>query len=229
MNFVLLILIALNLPLGEKILMNVYFGPIKAGILKLEVTPKIVEVEGKDCYHVKVILKTTGAFSYFFKVHDEINSYIDTSRFYTIKYTKKLLEGNFKFSSSMTYSPDDSLARYPDTTIKTPPFHDPLSLIYIARLSIGKDTSRFIYHVDKITTTALIIPAGYETIKGRKAEKFVIRFEKGGLFKNGGDFNLWVAKDSAFHEPLKVHSRLKFGSITAFLKKYTPGLYSSKP
>ncbi len=229
MNYILLFLIAFKLPLGEKAIMDVYFGPIKAGVLKLEVNPRIFKVQGIDCYHVKVILKSKGAFSLFFKVDDEINSFIDTAGFYTIKYTKKLHEGDYKFSSTMMYSPEDSLARYPDTTIKTPPFHDPLSLIYIARSSVGKDTSRYIYHVDKKTTIALIIPAGYETIKGRKAEKFIIRFEKGGLFKNGGDFNLWVAVDSAFHEPLKVHSKLKFGSITAFLKRYTPGLFSSKP
>lgn len=229
MSPIFLLLITFNLPLGEKILMNVYFGPIKAGILKLEVTPKIMKIEGVDCYHVKVILKSSGAFSHFFKVNDEINSYIDTSGFYTIRYTKKLHEGHYRFSSNMTYHPGDSLARYPDTTIKTPPFHDPLSLIYIARSSVGKDTSRFIYHVDKITTTALVIPAGDEIVKGKRAEKFIIRFEKGGLFKNGGDFYLWVARDSGSHEPLKVHTKLKFGSITAFLEEYIPGLYPSEP
>ena len=224
----LLLILALSLPRGEKISMNVYFGPIKAGILELTVSPDIKKVEGIPCYHLSLTLRSTGTFSYFFRVQDRIDSYIDTSELHTVKYEKVLNEGGYHARSSMIYSMSDSMAIYSDTVIKTPPFHDPLSLIYITRLlPLSKDTLSLLYHVDKITTRAKIIPEKEDSVNGKKALEVTIRFEKGGVFKEGGDFRLWISEDSPYHEPLKLHSRLKFGSIRAVLKKYTPGLVSS--
>ena len=224
----LLFLLALSLPRGEKIIMNVYFGPIKAGILKLSVSPDIENIEGTPCYHLSLSLRSTGTFSYFFRVRDKIDSYIDTSDLHTVKYEKVLNEGSYHARSSMIYRISDSSAIYSDTVIKTPPFHDPLSLIYLARLlPIKKDTLSFLYHVDKITTLAKIIPVKEDSVGGKRALEITIRFDKGGVFKEGGDFRLWISRDSPTHEPLKLRSKLKFGSIRAVLKRYNPGSVSS--
>ncbi len=208
---------------GEKILMDVYFGPVKAGKLLLEVMPEVKLVDKIPCYHLRLRLKTTGVFSGIFKVDDEIQSLVDTSTLHTVRYSKKLREGKYRANTIVIYSPKDSLAIYPDTVIKTPPFYDPLSLIYIARSIGARETLNVLYHVDKITTTARIFSTGDEKIGGRLSKKIVIDFKESGLFKDGGNFLMWVSGDSAWKEPLKIQSKLKFGSLIGILSKYIPG------
>ncbi len=208
---------------GEKIFMDVYFGPVKAGKLTLEVAPDVEVVNNISCYHLKLKLRTTGVFSTFFKVDDEIQSFVDTATLHTIRYFKRLREGKYRAKSSVTYSVRDSLAVYPDTVIKTPPFYDPLSLVYIARSVGDGDTIKALYHVDKITTTALIFTEGKERLNGLVAQKISIDFKEKGLFKNGGTFLMWISQNSGWREPLKIQSRLKFGSLIGVLSRYIPG------
>ncbi len=208
---------------GEKIVMDVYFGPLKAGKLVLKVMPDVKIINRIPCYHLNLRLKTTGLFSSIFKVDDEIQSLIDTTSLHTLVYSKKLREGKYRASSYVFYSFKDSLAVYPDTTVKTPPFYDPLSLIYLARSVAEGETLAVTYHVDRITTTAKVYVVEHESVMGRDARKVVIAFSQKGLFKDGGNFFMWISTDSAWREPLKIQSKLKIGSITGILSKYIPG------
>uniref|UniRef100_A0A7C2SB34 DUF3108 domain-containing protein n=1 Tax=Thermoanaerobaculum aquaticum TaxID=1312852 RepID=A0A7C2SB34_9BACT len=71
----------------------------------------------------------------------------------------------------------------------------------------------------------MVVVTGRQTLKvgSAKVETFVVepRFRSGGLYKNESQLVLYVSQDPR-HIPLKIVSRLPFGSLTATLVEATP-------
>lgn len=138
------------LPFTQEVLeYDAYFGPIKAGYIRLE-----YEKMG-DTLRICEIQQTTGIVSWFYKVADMYEVLTDTS-FRVMYYEDSVHEGNYRRRTRVRFIPvsESLLAIYDGDTVKVPQHvHTVISLIYFLRtLDLGDDTTiRVLVHSNKKT------------------------------------------------------------------------------
>ena len=90
---------------GEKLTFIIGYEFIPAGktILRVE---KIATIKGKKAYHISSRTKSHRLFDTFFKVRDEIDTYMDSSSFRSIRFRKKLREGRYSYDYSVEFESD---------------------------------------------------------------------------------------------------------------------------
>ncbi len=215
--------------IGEVAEYEVYYGPFKAGIMRLEVV-EITEIRGRPAYHFLLKAETKGAFSAFFKVADEIHSFVDTSTFATLRYEKHIREGKYRADRIVDYYPDSGFAVYPGgDTIKIPENAlDPLAVFYYVRLNKLRENDLISvpYHVDKRSMTLKIRTGTVRTVKtpwGKLDALPVIPDFKGvSVFKSKRGMELLISP-ALRRIPLEIKTKLFIGSLTARILDYFPG------
>ena len=130
---------------GEKLTFTIGYEFIPAGktILRVE---KIATIKGKKAYHISSRTKSHRLFDPFFKVRDEIDTYMDSSTFRSIKFRKKLREGRYSYDYAVEFDTDKmkaiSITSKGSRTVDIPDFTlDILSAMYYMRtlnLEVGK-------------------------------------------------------------------------------------------
>lgn len=223
---------------GEKLNFSVDFGAVTAGYASLEIV-QVVEVTGKRAYRIRAEAKSSTGFDYFYKVRDRIESFVDSSDFYTLRFVKRLREGNYK---------DDKLIQYNHKTRKAKMLNwgkedmstdfdsltqDILSALYFVRLFQMKVDSAIYFPVHDIKKSYPLkveiqrrervkVPAG-------EFDCFVVepRLQSEGIFKRKGRIWVWLTNDER-KMPVKMESELPFGSITANLLNYKLGTPAAK-
>jgi len=102
---------------------------------------EIVTINGREAYHVIAKAGSNDFLDGFYKVEDEIHSYIDTEFFYTHRFEKHQREGRYKSDEVMDYDQVNHTARYESLlngTVKTmeipPRVQDVVSSFYCFRL-----------------------------------------------------------------------------------------------
>ena len=63
---------------GEHLEYRVHYGIFNAANAVVDVSPQIQHVNGRPCYKISIVGTTLGAFSWFAKVRDEWQSWMDT-------------------------------------------------------------------------------------------------------------------------------------------------------
>lgn len=213
---------------GERLEFDIKYGFIKAGYAVLQVR-KIVDCGGYPTYHIVSTARTNKFFSFFFKVDDRVESFVDTEGIFSHRFEKHLREGSFRADRITNFDAINHLAITGRDTIPTYPFvQDMLSAFYYARtqkikapepLYIDNHTDRKNYPIE---------------VKVRRREK--VRVQAGtfdclllepvlrtsAIFENKGRLFIWVTDDQ-YKMPVKMKSKVVVGSFTAELKKYTLG------
>ena len=87
---------------GEKLTFVVRYGIIKAGEATMEVEG-IVPIADREAFKVVSKAKSARAFDLFFKVRDQVESWVDTQGIFSWKFNKLLREGGFKFDLIVDY------------------------------------------------------------------------------------------------------------------------------
>jgi len=209
---------------GEKLIFDVSYGPFKAGEMVLEVM-KIDTLRGREVYKFHLSARTTGTFNYFFKVADDLYSYVTTDSFFTLKYEKYLKEGKFINETWIDYYPEVDSARYPNGKSYPIPHGalDPLSVYYYVRTKDLKpgDTLIVPFHVDRRSRTMKIVVLGYRKFKGVNCIILKPDFKGANIIKSGGEMEVWLQKDEK-KIPLQLRSKLFFGALKAILRDYLP-------
>jgi len=213
---------------GEKLTFIIGYEFIPAGktILRVE---KIATIKGKKAYHISSRTKSHRLFDPFFKVRDEIDTYMDSSSFRSIKFRKKLREGGYSYDYSVEFDSDKmkavSITSKGSRTVDIPEFTlDILSAMYYMRtlkLEVGKTLTVDVLDNDKLYPLDLnIIRKERVRVRAGMFDCFLVEpmLKSGGLFKNEGKISVWVTADHR-KIPVLIKSKALIGSIVVELER----------
>ena len=162
-------------------------------------------------------------------MRDEIDTYMDSSTFRSIKFRKKLREGRYSYDYSVEFDSDKmqavSITSKGSRTVDIPDFTlDILSAMYYMRtlnLEVGKTQTVNVLDNDKL------YPLDLKIIRKERVEVRAGMFDcllvepmlkSGGLFKNEGKISVWVTDDHR-KIPVLIKSRAIIGSIVVELER----------
>ena len=200
-----------------------YMG-VTVGIATLEVRG-VVQRNNYRAYHLVSTAKSKGVVSFFHKVRDKVESYMDKNGLYTWYFEKHLREGKHKEDVVVKYDQENHLAEYRGRTMGIPPgVQDPLSSLYYLRTrDFGVGDSVFIdTNADGKNWELEVRCLRKEKIKTQVGEfdtlvvKPLLKF--GGIFQQKGEITVWLTEDRR-KMPVLMRSKVKIGSIAAILIK----------
>ena len=93
---------------GEKLSFRLFYsstmtGNVTAGEMISEISSKNYIVRGDTTLNIKVIGKTKGAFSWFFKVNDVYQTYVDVNYMIPRYFIKRISEGDYEDSRDVKF------------------------------------------------------------------------------------------------------------------------------
>lgn len=213
---------------GEKLVFDVRFGPLKVGTSTMEVR-EITHIRGRAAY--KTYFRVQGG-TFFYKVDDILQSWIDTETLSSLRFVQHLQEGSRDRERHFEIYPDRSV--YVEAT-KSPEEHpsvsrplDDASFLYFIRtipLEVGQsyEFNRYFrpdrnpVRVRVLRKERIVVPAGtFNAIVVRPTIKAK------GIFAEDGEAELWLSDDDR-RMVLQLKSKLSFGSLNLFLRSFTPG------
>lgn len=216
---------------GEKLVFSMDYGFYRAGTAVMAVTD-CVTVNGDVCYRIQTKAQSNDFISAFYKVDDEVNSFIDVKGLYSRRFEKKLKEGKYKSDRFVDFYHERRIAlntqkKYAVTEI--PVFvQDILSSLYYLRtfdIKIGVDHYIDVYADGKVYPLRIIIH-GKEKVKVPAGTFNCIKVEpvlkSEGIFKQEGKLTVWMTDDDR-KMPVKMTSKIMIGNIGANLESYQTG------
>lgn len=217
---------------GERLDYDVRFGPLKVGRARMEVTG-IDTVRGLDAWHT---VFTVRGGTFFYRVNDVLESWIDTSHFASLRFHQHLAEGNRERDYRYEIFPDS--ARYvPLGKPSEPSVADPLddaSFLYFVRtvpLEVGKEYSfdRY-FRPDRNPVRLIVLRRERVTVPAGTFDAIVVRpiIKTRGIFSEGGQAQIWLS-DDARRMVLQLKSNLSFGSLNLYLTSYASGKEPTPP
>jgi len=219
---------------GENLNFRIRYGPVVAGTSRMGVDDT-VRVQGHWCYKIVTEAYSNRFFSVFFKVEDQVISYMDKRGLFTWHFEQHLREGRYRADRWAKYNqPENLVYTHRNDTLKVPPYvNDILSSFYFVRtqkLVVG-DTIFIQNHSDrKIYPMAVLIHRKENIeVKAGKFKCVVVEpiVMEGGLFKHEGQLTIWLSDDQ-LKIPVQMKSKVSIlGSITAELTDFE-GIDQSK-
>ncbi len=212
---------------GERFIYDVRFGSLKVGSGQMEVRG-IETIRGRDAWHTAFWVKGG---TFFYRVNDVFESWIDTETFYSLRFVKQLEEGTQDRAQLYEIYPERGLYvnERNDLPARTlPTVRQPLvdgSFLYFVRtvpLKVGEtyDFSRY-FIPDRNPVTIRVLRRERVTVPAGTFNAIVIQpvIKTKGIFSEDGHAELWLSDDSA-RMVLQLKSRLVFGSLNLFLTSY---------
>lgn len=218
--------------LGEAMEFKVMFGIVPAGKARLFVADTTV-LNGQTVVRAVSSARTAKAYDLIFKVRDSVETWFDGDSVYSHQFRKQLREGSYEDEKLVQYDIENWKVRWWDdgkekpVLYVSPRVHDVLCAGFKARtipLIVGDTTSIATQDVNKSYQMLVITHKKemLETILGNvECLKVEPVFSSGGIFKKerGARLFVWVTADQ-YRIPVKVQSRVSFGSFVAELDKY---------
>jgi hypothetical protein len=219
---------------GERMVFEVKYGFVKGGEAGIELMPALITYRGAPCLHIHTWAKSSKTFSKFFKVDDQIHSYMDARGLFSWYFEKHLNEGSYHDLKTVDYDHRNGRAYTThEGVVKNdnpilPYVQDAISSLYYYRLqplNVGRSLYVDVYdvhksyqlRVDVVARETIKVPAG--TFRCLKIEP---KLESAGIFKSKGRMNIWLTDDQR-RIPVLMQTKVLIGSISAELKSYTPG------
>lgn len=214
---------------GEVLTYRLHYGIIDAGTAVLEVKNEARNFGGRSTLHVVGIGRSRGAFDWFFKVRDRYESYIDEEALLPVNFIRHVDEGGYKIDQNHSYNRYKkqvvSDGKVFDIPVDT---QDMLSAFYYARcIDFSNATIGAIYTINSFVDNQVfplkIKYMGKETIKTDFGKVNCIKFrpviQKGRIFKNEEDLNVWITDDKN-RIPIRVQANILIGSVKMDLQEY---------
>lgn len=216
---------------GEMLTFRLHYGIVDAGIASLAVTDEARDLGGRKTFHVVGLGSSQGAFDWFFKVRDRYETYIDEQAIVPWLFVRRVREGGYTCSQDYIFNHYNEKVNVGENQIydSGPNMQDMLSAFYHARtmdLSFAKPGDIFAINafVDKEIFPVKIKFIARETITTNlgtfKCLKFRPIIQKGRVFKNEEDLNVWISDDKN-HIPIMGQCEVLVGSIKAELTGYS--------
>jgi hypothetical protein len=208
---------------GEILSYRLHYGIIDAGVAVLEVKPDIMTVSGRNVYHIVGNGYSKGSFDWFFKVRDRYETFIDKDALLPWMFVRRVNEGGYIINQDYKFNHYVNKVDVGNgEKIDIPPgTHDMISAFYAARnldFSNAKEGDVFTVNsiVDKEMWPLKMRYVGKETITcdlgTYKCIKFRPIVQKGRIFKNEEDLNVWITDDKN-HVPIRAQAKLLIGSV----------------
>lgn len=210
---------------GERLTYDVKFSAVKVGTGFMEAAG-YEAVRGQNTLHVRFVVRGG---TFFYKVNDVMESWIDTSRFVSLRHVQDLSEGSkdrerhFEFfPERRTFSQDGK----PEEPGVAEPLDDGSFLYFVRRvpLEVGR-TYEFTRYFRPDRNPVRIVVLRRERIKVPAGEfnTIVIQpiIKAKGLFSEGGRAQVWLTDDS-LRAMVQMKSSLPIGSLNLYLREYRP-------
>jgi Protein of unknown function (DUF3108) len=211
---------------GERLEYDVKFGVLKVGSGRMEVLG-VETVRGREAWHTSF---TVRGGTFFYKVNDKLESWIDTETFASLRHLQDLQEG--KRDRERRYE------IYPDRLVYTenegeerPTPRDPLddgSFLYFIRtmpLSVGQtyDFPRY-FKPDRNPVRVRVLRKESVKVPAGRFDAIVLQpiIKSKGIFSENGRAEIWLSDDDR-RIMLQLKSSLSFGTLNLYLKSYTAG------
>ncbi|MFN8344507.1 MAG: DUF3108 domain-containing protein [Spirosomataceae bacterium] len=218
---------------GERFEYRVHYGIFNAANAVVEVSPQIQYVNGRPCYKINIVGTTLGAFSWFAKVRDEWQSWMDTSAIVSQKFYRNIQENNYRKVETTVFNhdTDDAVVTDENGTKKFDvPNHiqDAISgYFYLRTLDFTKLSPNEVVDVPTFFESSVyklkIKYKGKDTVKTKfgkiKAFKLAPIMPNNELFKGENSIRIWVS-DDANKVPIKVEVDLWVGSLVMEVSSY---------
>ncbi len=191
---------------------------------------ELIEVDGRQAYHIEAQGHTNDVLSKFYPIHDEVHSFLDAETLKPLRFEKVQREGSYRADEVVTFDHERDLATYHSrlngSTKEIPlpeTFQDLISALYWFRaqpLEGGRPLTVDLYSDEKIYTTQILVsgPETLELLKRGTFPCFVVEPNasfKGLLVKRGQIWAYLSADDNRL--PLLVKISTPWGFMSAVL------------
>jgi len=219
---------------GEFYKFKIHYGVVNAGFATLEVKEAVIN--NKKVFHAVGKGYTTGMTKFFFKVHDNYESYFDKETGNPYQYVRKINEGGYTKNQEgfFDWGTNHILVKdYKHKTNKTfiipNNTQDLVSAFYylrnypsIDKLKVGESISFYIFFDDEATKFKLKF-IGRENIQTKFGTLPTMVFrpfvQAGRIFKEQESLTVWISDDDN-KIPLRIKASLAVGSLKADLEEY---------
>lgn len=211
--------------IGEYLAYDVKFSAVKVGSGFMEAI-EYEDVRGVNALHVRF---TVRGGTFFYKVNDLLESWIDTARFVSLRHRQDLNEGRrdreriFEFFPERRTFTENGGAEEPGVA---EPLDEGSFLYFVRRVPLEPGrTYEFTRYFKPDRNPVRIIVLRRERIKVPAGEfnTIVIQpiIKAKGLFSEGGKAQVWLSDDSA-RVMVQMKSSLSVGSLNLYLREYRP-------
>lgn len=214
---------------GEKLVFDVKYGFVKAGIAEMSV-PKMKRISGRDAYYITFKVNSVPTFDPIYKVRDRYVTYMDKEGLFPWRFEQHIREGGFKRDFSAFFDHRRGKAKTSEGSYEIPEnVNDIVSAFYLARTfdySGMKPGDKFhlqnfykdkVYPLDVVYKGKERITVTAGTFDCIMVEPIIV---EGGLFKTEGRIVIWLTDDD-LRIPVKVKTKIIIGSIDAELISYS--------
>lgn len=206
---------------GEKMVFQVYYGPLNAG--RVDAFLRLDTIRGRQAYYAEAVARSTGLANKLYKIRDMYAGYFDPETLLPIKSIRDIREGNYRKFNIVEYYHDSLKAVSSESGDHEIPgnIRDMVSVFYYVR-TIKYDTMKYddIVYINTFFDDELF-PfnmrfRGRETIKTRGGTfnciKLVPFVEPGRIFRKEDDMIIWLSDDGNC-VPIRGRFDLIVGSI----------------
>ena len=230
-----------KIPVGERMKFSIRWLGLEVGTAIVEVKD-IVQLNGRDAYHVFVLVRSNKIIDMIYPVKDEHHSYIDVEHLHSVRYEKNVREGAYRAHEMMLYDQINHKARYESLkngSVKEmlipKDVQDQLSCTYWFRIQPMKPGDRIHIPVNvdeknwKLEVEVQAIEEleieGFGKIQAIRAEPFA-KFS--GLFVRKGRAWGWMSADER-RIPLLMKTKIPvLGTISMVIVEYELGDFHVK-
>ena len=215
---------------GEYLRFAVRYGFITAGEAYLEV-PEVKNWRGRPVYTLVARAESNKFFSAFYRVQNRIESFWDTSGYYSRRFYENRQEGGYREENEIVfdYKRGEAVYKTDGQAIAIPPnCQDALSSFYYTRtqaLPLGGSVV-FDYHASHRSQPIEVRVLGRQRVETPAGTFDTVVIEPvlraGGIFQNRGRLVIWLTDDDR-RMPVMMKSKVTIGSISVVLIEARPG------
>ena len=209
---------------GEKLTYKLKYGIISAATGTLEVKKSSKTFSNPNIFQLSAFGETSGAFSVFYTVKNQYDSYIDGNNYLPYLYTEDIKEGRYTRVENATFDHKNKTVTGRKGTFKSSnaQFFDLLSAYYFSRnLDFSglkkNDSFKITYYLNDTIAQLGVKYIGVEKIKTSlgtiECIKLSPEISPGRIFKKNSQLFLWVTNDGN-RIPVKAKVDILIGSIT---------------
>jgi hypothetical protein len=215
-----------------------FLPPMDAGEVEIRLTPETL-YEDKSVLKISFKARSSGTLAKLTGVgiDDQYEFYTDSSTLCTYGVFKKIRQGKRQRDSELHYSPDSHRLHYRELDVATSPHtlkkdeyideippcvRDPFSALYAFKretLSIGLEVRMLVGNDNRVkNVVAHVEKREIADISSRKYDSWKVETVAilGGLFKDGGQFHLWLTADER-KTPVQFEARVSLGKVVGRL------------
>lgn len=220
---------------GERIQLRFYYdawltGKVTAGIGVAEVKESDRKFSGRPVYHIDTEGYSKGLFHFFYKVHDEFDSYIDKEFLAPYLFVRQTREGGYQKFDEYRFNHEEEYVITQTDSLPLPRYtQDFISVVYFAR-TFNDDTleagDRFFvnFFIDDSVYNSVVIFEGREVVDIKLGKFNCLRLKPmmavGEVFTEKYPMTLWVTDDEN-HLPVMAKSAVFVGNVKMELMEYT--------